>query len=124
MPITYQIDPKQNLIRTTATGVLTDADILAMKRQMLEDPDFRPGMRELTDVRAIEKLAVTTEGVRRMVEHDQQNRADISSHRLAIVVSEEAAYGMSRMYQTMTETAMEHVGVFRSMEEAKKWLGI
>ena len=56
MPISYEIDSVRRLVLATATGVLTDEDVLQHKQRLAKDPDFRPGMRELSDVRAIERL--------------------------------------------------------------------
>jgi hypothetical protein len=66
MPISYRIDEARALVLTTATGALTDADILGLKARLQVDPRWSPGMRELADVREIDRLDVTTEGVRRM----------------------------------------------------------
>jgi hypothetical protein len=59
MPITYRIDTKQGLVLTAATGVLTDDELLEHKRALAADPTFSPGMRQLSDVRGVERLAVT-----------------------------------------------------------------
>ena len=59
MPIDYEINPTQRLVRTRAWGVLTDTDILGLKTRLLHDPAFGPGMAELSDVSAIERLEVS-----------------------------------------------------------------
>jgi hypothetical protein len=59
MPITYRIDQEHDVVWTTATGVLTDADLLAHKSRLINDADFKPGLRELSDVRAVDRLEVT-----------------------------------------------------------------
>jgi hypothetical protein len=63
MPISYRIDDARGLVLTTATGALTDADILDLKARLASDPWWSPGMQELADVRGIDRLEVTTEGV-------------------------------------------------------------
>src|SRR3989304_697937 len=62
MPITFHINAAEGVIYTTAQGVVTDADILAHKDAMVRHPDFRPGMRQLSDARLIERLDVSTAG--------------------------------------------------------------
>jgi hypothetical protein len=124
MPISYRIDSKRHLVLTTASGVLTDDDILQLKERLVVDPEFQPGMKELADIRAIDRLAVTTGGVRRMMFHDQAHAPQVGGHQLAIVVSHGVAYGMARMYQMMTEETVAGVGIFRDVDAATSWLGI
>jgi hypothetical protein len=122
MPISYRIDEPRGLILTTASGVLTDSDILQLKASLLADPRWKPGMRELSDVRMIDRLEVTAAGVAQMMLRDAADAAALASYRLAIVVAHDLAYGMARMYQMLTEQSVPNVRVFRDMEEAKSWL--
>ncbi len=122
MPISYHIDVERRLVLTRASGTLTDADVLALKTRLTQDPDFVPGMRELSDCRGIERLDVTPAGVRAMVQQDQRQGAD-GPHRLALVLSKDVAFGMARMYQSLAgSNEQDHVGVFRDIDEAKAWL--
>jgi hypothetical protein len=124
MAISYRIDPQLGLVHTTATGVLKDEELLAHKRRLAEDPEFKPEMKELSDVRAVERLEVTTEGVRRLVATDQEQAPQLSDYKLALVVSTDIVFGMARMYQTLTEESVENVRVFRELDEARAWLGL
>lgn len=120
MPITYRVDAGEALILTTATGTLSDDDILAHKRALLDDPSVVPRMAELSDVRGVTELAVTTDGIRMFTSFDRANaRPD---GRLAIVASEDFTFGTARMYQM--GGAEDNVGVFRTVEEARDWLGL
>ncbi len=52
----------------------------------------------------------------------RQEGAD-GPHKLALVLSRDVAFGMARMYQSLTESnEQNHVGVFRDIDEAKAWL--
>lgn len=120
MPIRYRIDPKRGLVLTTATGVLTDDELLAHKRKLRADPDFRPDMCELSDVRQVTRLEVTPQGVQQFVEQDKSSEQP--NYRLAIVARADVVFGMARMYQTLTEKSGTQVGVFRDLETAEAWL--
>ena len=123
MPISYRIDPERGLVVTTASGILTDDDIIELKRQLAADPDFKAGMRELSDVRAVTDLQVSTNGVRRMVAMDERPASTANRHKLAIVAGTDATFGMARMYQMFTESNQPHVAVFRDYDKARQWLG-
>lgn len=122
MPISYEIDEAKGLVVTRASGDLTDQDILQLKARLVADPKWTPGMRELSDVRSIDRLSVTAVGVRHMALRDERDARALASYRLAIVVSRDEVYGMARMYQIMTEQTVPNVRVFRDIEEAKNWL--
>ncbi len=125
MPISYTIDRQRNLVLTTATGVLTDEELLDHKRQLIADPEFEPGMKELSDVRRIERLDVSPAGVRRLAALDEEHVDRLGEdYRLAIVAPADASFGTARMYQILTESSVQNIGVFRDMEEAKDWLGV
>jgi hypothetical protein len=123
MPISYWIDSNVGIVFTTATGVLTDEELLAHKRKLTADPGFKRGMVEVSDVREVTQLDVTPEGVRSFVHQDQLDAERLRDYKLAIVVSRDVVFGMARMYQTLTEENVPNVGVFRNLEEAKVWLG-
>ncbi len=95
MPISYVIDAGRNLVLTTASGTLTDDDVLGLKGRLVRDPDFKTGMNELSDIRSIDHLDVTPAGVRAMVQRDERDAARVGSHKLALVLSKEVAYGMA-----------------------------
>lgn len=123
MPISYRIDPERRLVVTTASGILTDDDILELKRRLAADPEFKADMRELSDVRAVTDLQVSTDGVRRMVAMDESPSSAPDKHKLAIVAGSDATFGMARMYQMFTQSNLPHVAVFRDYDKARQWLG-
>lgn len=124
MAITYRIDPRLRIILTTAHGILTDDELLAHKQRLVRDPAFEPDMVELSDVRGVDELAVTPEGIRRFVEQDREDADRFGDYKLAIVASQDVVFGMARMYATLTEANLSTVGVFRDMEEARAWLHV
>ncbi len=104
--------------------MLTEVDLLEHKRALMQDPEFRPGMKELSDVRKVERLDITSEGVKKLVALDVDHALGLGEYRLAIVVSADIVFGMARMYEILTESHDENVRVFRAIDEAKAWLGI
>ena len=122
MPISYTIDKQRLRVLTHCWGVLTDAELLAHKEALARDPDFCPTLSQLSDVRGIERLDVTTEGVKALVAHDTANGDRVGGQRMALVVSSDEAFGMARMYSQRSPNGMGGVGVFRSLTEAELWL--
>jgi hypothetical protein len=121
MPIDYSIDDQRKIVLTRAWGTLTDEDLLLHKDRLSRDPAFTSELRQLSDIRAIERLEVTTKGVGAMVAHDSRHPAQRDAHRLALVVPNDEVFGMARMYQLMAG-GERPVRVFRSMADAEAWL--
>ncbi len=122
MPISYTIDKHRKLILTKVSGILTDDELYHHKRSLMNDPQFEPGMRELSDVREIKELHVTSSGVWSMASIDKEHAEKLQSFKLAIIASEDIVFGMARMYQSLTQPSLPQVNVFRNEEEAMKWL--
>ena len=124
MPIRYDIDHQNRLVLTVASGVLTDSELLEHKRKLSRDQEFEAGMAELSDVRGVDQLDVTPEGVRTFVAQDAKDAARFRDYKLAIVASEDLVFGMARMYQTLTANNNSNVAVLRSIAQARAWLGL
>lgn len=124
MPIRYSIDVERKLILTTAEGVLTDAEIMDHKEELLRDPALLAGMRQLTDTRAVTDLRVTPAGVAAFAGFDRARGDGMGDFKLAIVAEGDLIFGMARMYQGTTDADGDAVGIFRTPDEARAWLGI
>ncbi|MHB1381937.1 MAG: hypothetical protein ACYCXJ_06915 [Thermoleophilia bacterium] len=124
MPISYEINNEEGVIYTTATGSLDDADIAGFKQALLSDRDYRPGMKELSDVRGVDDFRVTAAGIRSFAGMDGDSAELVKEHRLAIVATEDVIYGMARMYQAQTEKAKPNVQIFRDLQLAREGLGL
>ena len=66
---------------------------------------------------------LATNGIRRFAQQDAA-AAGLGDYRLAIVASEPVVFGMARMYQAHTADALSNVMVFRTVSEARAWLGL
>ena len=130
MPIEYTIDVARGLIHTRGWGYIGDKEYQAYIATLFADPAVRPGMKQLTDWRAVthvdvsaETMRATAETVRAFVER-QRHQPNFTNYQLAIVVAQTVAYGMARMYQILSEDHDPNVAVFRDIDEARAWLGL
>ena len=124
MPMTYSIDSTRLAISTTASGVLTDQDILAHKNKLLSDPDLKPGMVELMNLQGITKAEVTPDGIKRLAVLDDSDKEALGDFKLAIVVSQDLMFGMARIFEALTTEGPPSVFVSKDVDSAKSWLGI
>lgn len=124
MPISYRIDSDRSLVITTASDCLTVDDLLAHKLALLEDEQFLPDFKELSDVRGVREMKLGFTEMQRLAVFDRDHKAKLGDYKLALVVPEALIYGLARMYQQVTEANLPQVGVFHSIEDAAKWLGV
>ena len=124
MPIEYSIDKNLGVVFTTASGVLTDDEILEHKRKVIADPNFKSGYVELSDVRSVADLTLSASALEQFVAQDDADAERLRNYKLAIVVSGALEFGMGAMYEMMSQANSRDVRVFRDVGLAKEWLQI
>lgn len=121
--IQFTLDGPRRLRTATFSGVVGEADLISAYAQLMQDPGFDPTIDDLVDLRGVERLDVSSDAVRRIVDmFSPLNDMEIHN-RLAIVAPRDELFGMARMYQILRSEAPEETQVFRSYEDAAAWLG-
>jgi hypothetical protein len=120
MSITYKIDGRRRIVFTAMNGSLSFQQLVAHAVALQSDPRFHASFSELLDVRGVTESDLS---FREMVELAQTIDPFSPAARRAIVAGSELMYGTSRMYQSIRDHE-SNIQVFRSMEEARKWLDI
>ncbi len=123
MPIDYSIDHDHRLVSVRAWGVLTDAELTAHAERFTSDPQATLGYDQLADFREVEDFdAVSAEAVRAGARSLNAFEQDAHGVRLAILATEAAAFGLSRLYELERGDSPVEIRVFRDEEEARSWL--
>jgi hypothetical protein len=122
MPITYHIDPEGDLVLVTCSGVVTDNEFPQFREQLMNDPHFHPGMKELADFRSVERYELTMDGFIDFIENEKAYISRLKDYKIAVVTSSDLHFGFTRMYMSMMSDQLGDVQVFRDIEEAKTWL--
>jgi hypothetical protein len=123
MPIVYRVDQARNLVRSVATGVVTDEDFRTWTEELASDPEVLSGMSQLADFRDVDRFDVTPACIRHVVGMEAEHEKFTHAWR-AFVVTQDVAYGMVRMYQTLSEDEEQRIRVFRDLCSAQSWLGL
>ncbi len=119
MPASVKVDPSKRMFIIKMEGNVTAEDLKELARNLKNHPDFNPAYDRLVDLSAIDKMEISTEVVRQLAA-SSETTFDESSRR-AIVASSDFMFGISRMYQTITNR-LKQTRVFRTLEEARQWL--
>ena len=125
MPISFTIYEERGFFLSSYVGVISDSDLLSSYKQLLEDEKFKPGFHELADMRNAQMTGVTSEGLRHlssMVESHLTGKC--KGFKTAVIAPKDFLYGMSRMYEMISDGTSETVMVFKEPNKAIEWIGI
>lgn len=124
-PITHSIDEDLQLLITTWSGAVTDAEMMAAFRAAYADSRWVPGFNEVTDLRRANVGAVTSDGLRALRLLVAESVAGYSGRfKTSILAPTDLGFGISRMYEMMSDESSESVRVCRDADDAAAWVGI
>lgn len=121
MPITYQIDFGQNLLRTTAVGDVTPKEVinhfwaLARDEQFPERPDVFLDLSAMDSLPATHELSIVIGEMKRV-------GAKLRFGACAILARRDALFGMMRVFEALAEEFFRETRTFRDATEAEIWL--
>ncbi len=124
MSVAYEYDEEAKYLLTRFWGVVTDADVERQARAVAEDERIGPGTKELVDLSGVQDVEASSQSLRSIVFYDLTHSEKFRGHKTAIFAPEDLPFGMSRIYEALSEVsdAPSEVRVFRTIEEAREWL--
>lgn len=125
MPVRDYFDADRGVLLLTLEGEVSDEDLLKYARRAAGDESLPPGHDILVDARsAIPGGALQGQTLRRVADIFGREDRSPEETRVALVASNDVAYGLSRMYQAFRSESPIQLRVFREMDEARVWLGV
>ena len=119
MPITLEFDAGANRLRTTATGEITLAHLLAHIND--EDRADRLGATEIFDARDATTNLMPTD-VRQLIGVMRGHANQGTLGPTALVTRSDVVFGMARMYGILSSDFDARFQAFRSLIDAEGWL--
>jgi hypothetical protein len=105
-------------------GTATVEDLDAWVQVALSDARWSPPMRVLIDQRLVDWGRIGADEIERRVDMLALDSDRIGDSHVAIVAGSDLAFGLMRMEQAQIEGRVRHeFQVFRSIDEARAWLG-
>ena len=119
MPHYFEIDPETGILKEAYVGKLDLDTLKKANDSIITDPCFVEGLNFLTDLREAEICF----GYDEMVSH-AHSLPRLRIKKQAFIVKEDREYGMSRMFETLTEISdlYEESEIFKTIEEGIAWL--
>jgi len=116
-----QIDEEKNIAYIKLSGQLSRKIILDAFDLTVSDKRYKNGMGRLWDFRDADLSSLDSETVIEMAQYSTRFPPGINDVKVAFVASSDFEYGLSRMFQ-MSSRSKTPISVFRSMDEAEKWM--
>ena len=123
MPVKTVIDQKTDVIIRTVKGGFTFQDFKSAFHGMLTPPDFQKNMPVIWDFTKADLSKIFKQDLDQIANHIKshtKNRG--ANYRVALVALRNLEYGVLRMFEATVYDLPFGIRVFRSFEEAKKWL--
>ena len=120
MPQRHQIDVARRIVVSCAWGELSTADFLAHFQAVGTDPSFDPTFGQLVDLREVALFTLDTVTIREKAARSLFQ----PGVRRAIVAPSDIAFGLARMFGMYAASASQNVAVFRTIDDAERWLGL
>ncbi len=123
MTTSFTIDEGKNTIYTTVKGEITTEELIQHIARVHADPRFRKGMNTLADFSEAKASHEIDIGKIRETKEYTETIEDVRGKcKWAIFTYEEEMYAFIQMFSMLTRGMQIEVGVFRSRDEAARWL--
>jgi hypothetical protein len=119
MPLTFQVDTDEGILRSRGSGVLTVADLLGYFADTRADPNYEASMHRVMDLRDVTQLP-SSDDIRSLAAF-ARTKAPVETARMAIIASSDLAFGVSMMFKAFVGYG-ERLLVVRDEHEAVEWL--
>ncbi len=119
----FKIIQKDNLVVNTIVGPFDMDQYYAIMESIMNDKLFKPAMNMFWDFRESTLSNLNSQdihNIRAYVERVRKRRG--KNYRVVFLVSKAIDYGLSRMYQIISEDLPVKFEIFYDEEEAFKWI--
>jgi hypothetical protein len=117
------IDTAAGVVTHTVVGDLGIDDVRQAVALRTSHPDYKPGMRVLWDLSQANASRMSSDDIRQIA---QRNKSRVKKtgvgNQVAFVAPRDIEYGLSRMYEMFSDETPVENRVFRTIEEARRWL--
>jgi hypothetical protein len=121
MPIKIRYDSEQGILHGVVTNPLLFEEATTAMAQLTTSDEYPPSIRTLWDLRELDFEKIDRELIERVVDM-RKAFAKRGPAKTALVVDHDLGFGMTRMYEILSDEMSPNVMVFRDYEEGKVWV--
>jgi len=120
MPVHISIDRSRQLVVTTYSGDVTDADVVRQISEIKQQAPYGPAYRVITDFTQVTQFNISSSEIRSVADTE----SPLADAMRVMVAPSDIAYGTSRMFQSLASRTRPNITVVRSLAEAYAALGV
>ena len=117
-----KIDEAKNIAYIKISGPVSSVEVLSAFDTAVSADNYTMGMGRLWDFREVDLSAIDSDTIRNMAKYSLSFPPGICDVKVAIVTARTLEYGLTRMFEMFSTDAKSIVRVFKTMEEAEKWM--
>lgn len=121
MPMEFTVNAERRRVEVVVTGRIAFDEIRRALDAAVAQPGFQPGFDILSDHTGLEE-PISVADLEATLLHIESLAPCFANSRWAIATRNPASYGMMRMFSALAERIPLTVEVFRSREDAERWL--
>ncbi|MGC1452816.1 MAG: hypothetical protein WA830_22525 [Candidatus Sulfotelmatobacter sp.] len=121
MPVTYQIDPAERVIRTCCSSPVTLSEVIEHFRTLQNDPACSGSLDVLLDVSDADPLPDSAQ-IGAVKTELSAIRGKVQFGICAVIATRDAMFGMMRMFEVLAGPYFLAIRVFRGKPEAEAWM--
>jgi len=120
MPLEWEQEHDTGLVVVRALGKVAPGAYFEIWDEVMADPHIGPGPRILADFRKVEVTKTGAE-VRGVAATAMRFNDFMQGGRMAVVATQDASFGLARLYAAHLDAADIQARVFRDYDEARTW---
>jgi hypothetical protein len=122
----YKIDADRKVVLFSASGILTNDEMISCIAGLNADPGITEGMPSFTDARSVTEMKVTAAGFKKLAEVMENSETPRGASPAALLVSEGGNVLIGKLLVAFSESDpnMPRYKVFTDLAEAELWLGL
>lgn len=124
MPIRYKIIPDRKVTYIKAWGKIKIDEIIMAGARMFADTKWENGFNILFDYREITECDAGYKDVLKLVHQDKKHEMLFDKCKCAIVAKSDLVFGLTRMWDTLSDGSNLKKKIFREIHDAERWLGL
>ncbi len=122
MTVNTVVDKKASVAIHTVTGEITFQEIRSSYESVHSHPDFQENMNSIWDIRDADASKFDSQEVIKIARYFETQTKTRAKYKVAVIVSRDLEYGVSRKYQVAAADLPAKIGIFINLDEAKKWV--
>ena len=122
MTVNTVVDKKALVVIRTVTGEITFEEIKSSYESVCSHSDFQENMNSIWDLRDADASKFGSQEVIKIARYFEIQTKNRAKYKVAVIVSRDLEYGVSRKYQVAAADLPAKIGIFTNLEDAKKWV--